>query len=62
MNLSYVDGSMRFSESFVQKWNSFNSSNLPNSDLEFDTAHITQVPPMIQPIDIGNDTNDDYII
>ena len=62
MDLSYVDGSMSFSESFVQKWNSFNSSDSPNSNLEFNTAHVTQVTPMIQPIDIGNDTDDDHII
>ena len=62
MDLSYVDGSMSFSKSFVQKWNSFNSSELLNLDIEFNTAHITQVPPMIQPINIRNDTNDDHII
>ena len=62
MDLSYVYGSMSFSKSFVQKWNSFKFSNLLNSNLEFNTAHATQIPPIIQPIDIGNDLDDDHVI
>ena len=35
MYISYIDASMNILESFLQKWNSFNSINSPNSNHKF---------------------------